>query len=357
MSADRRLTRRAAHALAAAALGICCTVHAPQLAAQDPPSAAAPQPPAGAQSVPAPRTFLFTSTTTVPRDAAAAGAVDVWIPLPVSNGYQDVTLLGWGLDDPQATWIPDGFAIESATDAASGNAMLHVRVPQGGHPEFSVTARTRVVRRAASDDGRPDGSGEQSLAAGLAPNRLIPLDGRIAELAQGLPAASDAQALGRELFEAVRERMTYDKVAPGWGAGDAVRACEVGKGNCTDFHALFIALARARGIPARFTIGYSLPETPTDGSPLSGYHCWAEFHTEEHGWIPVDISEADKAPQRAEEYFGQLTTNRIALTSGRDLQLAPPQRGAPLNYFLKPYAERSGEPLEGLAHTVSALDT
>ena len=49
--------------------------------------------------------------------------------------------------------------------------------------------------------------------------------------------------------------MQYDKVAPGWGKGDFDRACEVGKGNCTDFHAKFTGIGRAAGIPVRFTMG------------------------------------------------------------------------------------------------------
>ncbi len=39
-----------------------------------------------------------------------------------------------------------------------------------------------------------------------------------------------------------------------------------------------------------------------------------------------------------------------------DVMLAPPQHGAPLNDFLKPYGEREGVPLEGLVQVVSVLD-
>jgi len=73
--------------------------------------------------------------------------------------------------------------------------------------------------------------------------------------------------------------------------------------------------------------------------------------------VPVDVSEADKAPERTAEYFGQLTVNRIALTSGRDLVLAPPQHGEPVNFLVRPYVERGGVPLEqGVEHVVTARD-
>ena len=36
--------------------------------------------------------------------------------------------------------------------------------------------------------------------------------------------------------------MRYDKTGTGWGHGDVLYACDAKKGNCTDFHSLFIAM-------------------------------------------------------------------------------------------------------------------
>lgn len=61
--------------------------------------------------------------------------------------------------------------------------------------------------------------------------------------------------------------MSYDTSGRGWGRGDVVYACKVGKGNCTDFHSLFMALALAEGIPA---LNYLVrPYAEADGKP---YH-------------------------------------------------------------------------------------
>jgi transglutaminase-like putative cysteine protease len=310
------------------------------------------------------RRFEFSTETTIPASLTVAGALDVWIPLPAENGMQRPSLLELAVApadapaDAPAAGMPEGVRAERAREERDGNAMLHVTLPAGLTGDVSVRTTWLVERDALpTARGAPDGSGRQDAADALAPDRLVPLDGEIAALAAGVPDGQDADAIARALFDLVRERMEYDKQAPGWGQGDAVRACDVGKGNCTDFHALFIGLARAKGIPARFTIGYSLPETRTSGEPLAGYHCWAEYRSPARGWVPVDISEADKAPDRELEYFGRLTTNRIAISSGRDLVLSPPQRGEPLNYFIGPYAERDGAPVEGLVHVVSARDT
>jgi transglutaminase-like putative cysteine protease len=132
--------------------------------------------------------------------------------------------------------------------------------------------------------------------------------------------------------------MRYSKVGSGWGRGDAVWACDSGFGNCSDFHSLFISLARAEGIPAKFEIGFPLPERRGEGE-IAGYHCWAKFRPEGKDWVPVDISEANKNPHLKDYYFGNLSENRIAFTTGRDLELVPKQRGPALNFFIYPYVE------------------
>jgi len=76
---------------------------------------------------------------------------------------------------------------------------------------------------------------------------------------------------------------------------------------------------------------------------LGGYHCWAYFFVEGKGWVPVDISEADKHPEMKGYYFGNLTESRIMFTTGRDIDLVPKQAGAPLNYFVYPYVEVKGK--------------
>jgi len=52
-------------------------------------------------------------------------------------------------------------------------------------------------------------------------------------------------------------------------------------------------MLRADGIPARFDIGFPLPENKEKGD-IAGYHCWAEFYARKIGWIPVDISEGKR---------------------------------------------------------------
>ena len=138
------------------------------------------------------------------------------------------------------------------------------------------------------------------------------------------------------------QHMQYDKSRPGFGRGDARWACESRFGNCTDFHSLFISIARGRKVPSRFEMGFPLPGDAREGT-VGGYHCWAHFYVDGKGWIPLDISEADKHPSLRRYYFGNLSADRFSLSRGRDLVLSPPQSGPPLNYFVYPYVEVDGE--------------
>jgi len=130
--------------------------------------------------------------------------------------------------------------------------------------------------------------------------------------------------------------MRYIKAGK-YGTGDAVYACDALTGNCTEFHSLFISLARSAGIPSRFAVGASIPSDRDEGG-IDGYHCWAEFYAEEKWW-PVDISEANKYTALATYYFGRHPANRIEFTQGRDLQLEPGPHSGPINFLAYPVME------------------
>ena len=149
--------------------------------------------------------------------------------------------------------------------------------------------------------------------------------------------------------------MSYSKEGSGWGRGDIYWACDAKTGNCSDFHALFVGLVRAAGIPAKFAIGFSLPPERGSGR-VGGYHCWSEFYLDGYGWVPVDASEASKHPEKREYYFGAHDENRVEFTEGRDIVLSPRQQGEPLNFFIYPYVEADGRQLDGVHYEFSYRD-
>jgi transglutaminase-like putative cysteine protease len=267
-----------------------------------------------------------------------ARQVEAWIPLPRDDAWQKVT--GLAVDTPAPH--------EIVLQATIGNRLVHLSAPAPLPKSIPVDITFDVTRREEAPDLKRAARAEPeprdgSFAAWLGPDRLVPISGEIARISDsiGSSAASPYQQ-ARAIYEYVISVMKYDKTGSGWGRGDAIYACDVHRGNCTDFHSLFIALARARGIPARFTIGF--PLGPHARGTIDGYHCWAEFYSAGL-WVPIDASEAWRNPGRHDYFFGHLDADRVGFTLGRDLRLMPRQHGAPVNFLIYPYVEVDGTPL------------
>jgi uncharacterized Ntn-hydrolase superfamily protein/transglutaminase-like putative cysteine protease len=291
------------------------------------------------------RDFEVTYRATVRDIPDDAKALDVWLPIPQTDRYQTIHRLT--IDAPGPPTI--------GREGRFGDHCLHVRISSPRGP-VTVAWNARATRRENPGTLEPLGDAERALD--LAPEPLVPLSGPVRDLADqataGLP--SDA-ARARAIYDKVTAMMRYDKSGTGWGRGDALFACDAKRGNCSDFHALVIGMARSSGIPARFAIGLPLPEARGSGeTEINGYHCWAELYVGGRGWVPVDASEAVKHPSRREYFFGHHDENRLELSRGRNLTLSPAQRGPALNFFVDPYAEVDGRPHAAVDRKVSFQD-
>ena len=301
----------------------------------------------GPASFPASRKFSFTYEVHVPAAPDPRVNFLVWIPLPQNDDSQKIEDLR--IDTP--------VAYTRGRDSEYGNPFALFRpTPAQLQNGFDIGLHfiaTRFEHKVSLDLSLADASMANSprapdLERYLQPDKLVPLNGVIADLSKQQTAGlTSPLAKARHIYDYVIANMRYDKSGEGWGRGDAVWACTSKRGNCTDFHSLFIGMMRSAGIPARFEIGFPLPETKTEGA-IPGYHCWAEFYLTGVGWIPVDASEAWKNPSMRDYFFGAHDANRIFFSYGRDLRLSPDQKGDPLNYFIYPYAESNGKPVTSL---------
>ena len=262
---------------------------------------------------------------------AAQAPISIWIPYPAESEAQKV------LDARVEAPLP----WKVVTGKKYGNRMVYL---SGKGPlEGEIILRYLVERSPFKGIPRDAAVPGTPLDPGLylSADRMIPLKGKIRELsreqAKGHSGAGD---IARAFYDYILKTMTYKKEGTGWGKGDAIWACDSHYGNCTDFHSLFIGMARSARIPARFLIGFPIPAGEDEGT-VPGYHCWAEFFDPERGWVGLDASEAWKSG-RHDRYFGALPNDRIEFTVGRDLVLEPPQKGGPLNYFIYPYVEVGG---------------
>jgi len=92
--------------------------------------------------------------------------------------------------------------------------------------------------------------------------------------------------LVKNIYDYVLDNMEYSPLGrKDWGA---VKAIQLGKGDCTEYSDLFVALCRARNIPARVTSGYTV-----GFGKASTRHNWAEVYLQEYGWVPFDPSKGD----------------------------------------------------------------
>jgi hypothetical protein len=291
------------------------------------------QPPA-AQAVDAAarsRTFLFTYAATV-TDLPASQTARIWLPVPPSNQDQDVAIV--------SKEVPAGD--RRTRERRYGNRILYAEGRPGPDGTIALSVTYRVTRREVKADRHLSAEDERRLFRYLQPDIRVPITGKPLDLIKDKALPKDQLAAARVLYDTVNSHMRYSKEGTGWGRGDAVWACESGYGNCSDFHSLFIALARSQKIPAKFEIGFSLPPQRGSGE-ISGYHCWAKFRPTGEGWVPVDISEANKDPSLRDYYFGNLSENRLMFSTGRDLELDPPHDGPPVNFLIYPYVEVGGK--------------
>jgi transglutaminase-like putative cysteine protease len=255
------------------------------------------------------------------------GEARVWIPLAKTDAFQSVT--------EEKLNIPVKW--ERVQDRDYGNDIC-VLYPQPSDSSKTIEIRYRVVRKEKAAYSATDAE----AARYLQPEKLVPINETFRTLAQKAAGGkTDDVKRVKALYDHVIGRMRYDKSGTGWGRGDAMYACDVRTGNCTDFHAYFIALARSIGIPARFAIGATIPADKNEGI-IEGYHCWAEVLADGR-WVPVDISEAWKNPKLANYYFGHNPANRFELTKGRDLVVDPEPASGPINFLAYPLLEINGE--------------
>lgn len=282
------------------------------------------------------RSFLFTYGTTV-KGLEPGKTARIWLPVPSASEDQEVELVS---QEPQG---------KIGTEPKYGNRIYYYEGNAGPDGTIKVTLQFRLKRLEVKGDMGNNSIPAEQLTFFLAPDAKVPVGGKALTLIEGKQLPSDQFAKAKMFYERVNDHMRYSKEGTGWGRGDSDWACDSKYGNCTDFHSLFISLARSQKIPAKFEIGFSIPEKRGSG-PIAGYHCWAKFKPEGRGWIPVDISEANKVkeknPQMVDYYFGNLTEDRVTFSTGRDLRLVPEQAGAPLNFFVYPYVEVDNKPYE-----------
>lgn len=276
----------------------------------------------------------------------------LWIPYAVSGKHQSVT-------DVKVS----GDFVSSAvyTDKANGTPILFAQWGKDAASRkltysFSVE-REEVLVRDLSAKETP--WSKEEFAPYLQSTSMGPVEGEVKKLSDSITKGKrTVLEKAKAIYDWTCENMYRDPATVGCGKGNVCELLKKPGGKCTDISSVYVALARAAGVPAREVFGVRLGKKAQEDI-TAWQHCWAEFYLPGTGWVPVDPADVRKAmlvekldlkdakTREYRDYFwGGIDPYRFQVATGRDIVLNPPQAGAPLNTFGYPYAEVGGAALD-----------
>jgi len=305
------------------------------------------------------RAFNFVYTVVL--EESKGNKLELWLPIPKSNVVQTITDL-----EIQT----QGLDYQIKEEYEHNNKYVYIYSENGINESKTVTMSFDVLRKKHQNIYYQDVTVPQYLkASNLVPkgevfsqvikeNKLSSADMRglynfvLSGMHYGKPKSVDDKYFKEPWLSADKEYglkkvsrnevvNLYQKAETSggiytFGNGNSLYACDIGVGNCTDYHSYFISLSRTMNVPARFHMGFTIPDGK--GGDIRGYHCWADYYVENEGWYPVDISEADKDQTRQDYFFGTICNNRVEMMVGRDFKIDGYGEDR-VNFFIYPLLE------------------
>lgn len=215
------------------------------------------------------------------------------IALPPTTSYQDVVI-------KEIVPYPGEMKIDN-----DGNWLASYLIP----PNETITIRTKLFIR--THMGRSTSISDEDKKKYTKNDHYWEINSR------------EVESIGKQLDDAysiarfVVEKLSYDYTKTSsdkkrYGAKDALQS--PGKAVCLEYSDLFIALARAKNIPARSIEGYAYSDNPST-RPLSlvkdVLHAWPEYYDEsELSWKMIDPTWIDTTGGL--DYFNSFDFDHIA---------------------------------------------
>ena len=323
---------------------------------------------------------LFEVTTRV-EVLKPAGTTRVWVPTPLVKDTRYQKALG-------NAWQVEGGAAGLTTDPKYGAGIVWAEFPAGSRPVLVHTARfaTRDIAVDLTKPGRARPEDRAVLQKYTQATRLLPTDGVVKQTSSAIVQGKQGDLeKARAIYDWIVDNTHRDPKTRGCGTGDIKFMLEnkVYGGKCADLNALFVALARAEGIPARDVYGVRVAGSAlgyaslgkAGGDITKAQHCRAEFYLDGHGWVPVDPADVrkvileeggGKAPDdpmvvaARQRLFGSWEMNWLAYNYAHDLALPGSTQG-PVGFLMYPHSETQEGRLDSLdpdnfKYTISARE-
>ncbi|MCH1918259.1 transglutaminase domain-containing protein [Shewanella sp. A3A] len=325
-------------------------------------------------TVAARRRFTLAQAYDVKPPLGSAGKVNLWIPLPEDTVFQKLNHMDVkGNHDDAYITVENNYGAKAllVTWNKSDKPMtVNVELDISTEDWEPMASGALDLYRTPSNIAYPT-----EVQRFLQATAHIPTDGIVKKTADKIVGdETNPLKKAHKIYLWVSENMERDNSVVGCGQGDVRAILESGKlaGKCTDTNSVFVALARAAGLPAREMFGIRLGQaikmgqyssafgSAKDGvaSETGGQHCRAMFFLAGFGWVPVDPADvskmrlAEKAKhtdanvQAVNKYlFGNWEMNWVGFNYARDFELAPAAAQGQMNNFGYPYAEVDGDPL------------
>ncbi len=294
------------------------------------------------------RTVNVTQTVTLNGIPSDAKNVRLWVPIPSDAPWQRVL-------DRNVVSAPGAWKIIRQEQGRGDFVYVELN-----NPKTEKTAI--VVQYTVERQGVHFPLGDASAGATIQPEQfeaalnkqspLMSVDKRIQDLADKIcgderDTARQATALLQAVAD-LADHYSKDPSKPKCGRGSAADCLDHGGGCCSDMHSLFVALARARNVPARIQYGYRLLDAKIGPSYDPGYRCWVEFFVPGAGWVPTDIVAADGVEESYPNRWVSLSATRVWLWDGRSFELTPHAKAGKIDTMICGWAEIDGKPVDVL---------
>jgi hypothetical protein len=312
-------------------------------------------------------------TTAIKIDASNQKVL-AWLPLPLITNTDYFKMLSINTDGNASrtsifkTPTGDTQMLQAQWDVSDSTCNLSTT--------FVVTTRERNNVFNAADKTLLLNKEERKFW--LRSTEFLPTDGIVLSTAknimQSLPKTANEIEKAKAIYNWVVENTFRSPTTKGCGIGDVKFMLETNNlgGKCADINAVFVALARSAGIPARDVYGIRINDSARgykslgrSGDISKAQHCRAEFFANGYGWIAVDPADVRKVileeptnltindPKviAIRDYlFGNWEMNWMAYNYGHDIVLPNSALGnkGKINFLMYPQAETKEGRLDSL---------